>query len=254
MKATIRLEANGTYRVSKQILANNQHHTLTEVEWITKELTRSLRRILLPVGDILAFSVTENRIEYVVQFYSEEIIRRTPRKVKHLTQILSASERDDYLNGRLPDICQKNKPRCEDTSVDSILKKKCANFLQSYSRLYNRKFNRVDRLSGRLCQFQKLEDDQAIQNAIQLVQNAPKIAGEYMDLSICSTSSCNESAVSFQTCINFERVRELFLRKIPKAQKKEFGISQMSKHIKEKTSSRVVKKPNKSRQQVDKRI
>jgi hypothetical protein len=252
MRTTINLEANATYRVSKQIIPNNQHLTLTEVEWITQELTRNLRRILLPVGDVLAFSVTRNRIEYVIRFYSEEIIRKTPREVRHLSQILSVSEREEYLNGM--EICKQDKPNCQGISVHSILKKKCANFLQSYGRLYNRKFNRTDRLSGRLCNFQKLETNLTIQNAIQLVQNAPKEAGEYIDLRICSTSSVNESSAVFQTCINYPMVREILLGEIPKVRKKSFPISLKSKHTKEKTSGKMVKKQNKSRQKVDERM
>ena len=251
MKVTIKLEANATYQISKQIIANNQHHTLSEVEWITKELTRNLQRILLPVGDILAFAITGNRIEYVVRFYSEDIIRKTPRKVKHLNRILRVSERKEYLNGM--EICQKDKPNCQGISIDSILKKKCANFLQSYGRLYNRKFKREDRLSRRLCHFQKLETKLAIREAIQLVQNAPREDGEYNDLSVCYTSSINESSAEFQACINYPMVRDILLKKTPKVIKKEYSLSLKSTLGKEKTSNRTAKNQNKSRHKVDER-
>lgn len=178
MKVTKQLECGKTYIFSKRIIEKNRWTSSYRRNRMIKAAYERLNHFILPIAEVLSFVLVGNRLTIVLKVHPEEIIRQLPRQKKHMTYRLTTDHLCDYLSGKLGSPAEKGAATCSDIPVHVTVRKKLANFLQSFTILYNRLSHRSDRLSARKTDIVQLESESEIRNAIAQSQLAPVIQKE----------------------------------------------------------------------------
>jgi hypothetical protein len=177
---------------------------------IRGQFTPDYTIFLLPVGKILGFTISENKMFILIAFHSEEVLLKVPRKNKHQTFILTSDLIPAYIAGELPPIGAKTARTYSPKELSTGLRKRLANFQQSTSLQFNRYFGRKDRLSARPTGLFEMENEEDIKRVLAEMQNAPLIHADKRELSDCNTNSYHLENPQVRKVISYNKVIELF--------------------------------------------
>jgi hypothetical protein len=210
MKETKTLKPGASYLFTKEILGINVWFPRNQIKWTIQSGLRILGIILLPVGDVLAFTMVNNKLMILIRFYSEEVLEKVPRQSKHQAYELTSKDQAKYLSGELPPIAQKNALTYLGYDFGKILRKRVASFLQSLTIQYNRQYKRKDRLSARYTGIFELETEEEIKRVLAEMQNAPLVHSDKRTLEECNTNSFHLEDPMVSRVISYQQVKELF--------------------------------------------
>jgi len=206
MEQTKNLQASKTYLIQKEVMKN------TSLYFSTKDrdvMVYDLRRFILPIGHILAFSFTKRGLAMVVQFHSEKVLHRLPRKVCDQNYLLSASGLETYLSDEANDF-HNTDFNCSEQNVEDILKKKVSNFLHALAIAYNQAYLRKDRLSHRKLDYTLLETKVEIQQSVAKVVSLPVKYGECKHINKSRYSSIQDTFATCSDILNLSLLHEIF--------------------------------------------
>jgi len=206
MKQTTILQASKTYLIQKEVMKN------TSLYFSTKDrdvMVYDLRRFILPLGHILAYSFTSRGLAMVVQFHSETVLRRLPRNVCDQKFLLSASDLDTYLSDEASGF-HNTEYICSEQTAEYILKKKVSNFLHALTIAYNYTYLRKDRLSHRKLDYTLLETRADIRQSVANVLNQPVKYGECKHPEKSRYSSIQDTFATYSDVLNLSLLHEIF--------------------------------------------
>lgn len=210
MKAVKELSPEKTYLIIKEVIGINTWFGSKSKTWASKQANLNLKRFFLPIGEILSFELIEDRMIFQIKFHSAEILEALPRQVKHQEYTLEADVLTDYLAGKLNPIAMEGKPTYKGEKCSIILRKKIANFLQSFTIWFNRKFRRKDRLSARKTEIYLLESEDEIRNSMINMKVVQYYSREKRNPKKCKTTFVKKTNREFNNSICYYRVAELF--------------------------------------------
>jgi hypothetical protein len=208
------LEPNKTYLFTKEILATNQMFPGNRRKWSIETGRENLCRFLLPIGHVLNFTIVQNKLLMVITIHPPDVLKKVPRLVKDQSYTLEANTLDQYVNGKLQELAQKQRPTYEQDDLSKAIRKRFANFLQSFSIRYNRQYNRKDRLSARPTGIFEVQTEDDLRQLLSEIQNTPLIHGDKRDLNNCETNSYHLERKEVQKVISWKKVIDLFQGKL----------------------------------------
>jgi len=206
MEQTNVLQASKTYLIQKEVMKN------TSLYFSTKDrdvMVYDLRRFILPIGHVLAFSFTPRGLAMVVQFHSEMVLQRLPRKVCDQNYLLSPSGFDNYLSVENSGF-HNTEFTCSEQKVEDILKKKVSNFLHALAIAYNNAHLRKDRLSHRKKDYTLLETREDIRKSVATVLNHPVKHGECKYPEKSRYSSIQDTFAAYSDVLSLSLLHEIF--------------------------------------------
>jgi len=206
MEQTNKLQASKTYLIQKEVMKN------TSLYFSTKDrdvMVYDLRRFILPIGHILAFSFTPRGLAMIVKFHSEKVLRRLPRNVCDQKYLLSASGLDTYLSDTDSGF-HNSEYNCSEQTAEDILKKKVSNFLHALAIAYNNAHLRKDRLSHRKMDYTLLESRADIRQSVANVLNQPVKYGECKHPEKSRYSSIQDTFAEYSDVLSLSLLHEIF--------------------------------------------
>lgn len=224
MRVTNHLECGKTYIFSKRIIEKNRWTSSYRKVRMVEAAFERLNHFILPIAEVLSFVMVGNRLTIVLKVHPEEIIRQLPRQKKHMTYRLTTQHLNDYLTGKLGSPAGKGAATCEDIPVHVTIRKKLANFLQSFTILYNRLSNRSDRLSARKTDIIHLENEAEIRNAIVESQLAPVVQKEANKPDVGDGNILNPKIRIKQEAIHYSGIANLFWGKYKNFEQEVFRL------------------------------
>jgi len=241
MEQTNILQASKTYLIRKEVMKN------TSLYFSTKDrdvMVYDLQRFILPIGHVLAFSFTPRGLAMVVQFHSEEVLRRLPRKVCDQKFLLNASNLDTYLTNA-DNGFHNTEFNCSEQKAEDILKKKVSNFLHALAIAYNFAYLRKDRLSHRKLDYTLLESVDEIRQSVARVVSFPVEHGECKYPEKSRYSSIQDTFATRSDVLSLSLLHEIFdsgmesLRELlPKFKKLAIeALKQMKRYLKEQMAN-----------------
>lgn len=181
-----------------------------EVSWAIQKPVENLGKFFLPMAYVLGFSIVDSQLIIVFKFHPEEIIRKLPRMVRHMNYTLCETEMQEYLSGKMPPICRKDKQDCQEGKIEYHLLKKISNYLHSTTIHYNKHISRDGCLFARKANLYLLETEDEIQNAIAQTQIVPLIFGDKNPPEKCKTNSAKAWTNEHKNFICWTKIDELF--------------------------------------------
>jgi len=206
MKQIKILQASKTYLIQKEVMKNTSLYLSTKDRDV---MVYDLRRFILPIGHVLAFSFTPRGLAMVVQFHSESVLHRLPRKVCDQNFLLSASRIDTYLSDEASGF-HNTEFTCSEQKVEDILKKKVSNFLHALAITYNNAYLRKDRLSHRKLDYTLLESVADIRQSVARVVSLPVEHGECKHPEKSRYSSIQDTFADYSDVLNLSLLHEIF--------------------------------------------
>lgn len=203
-----------TYLFTKEILSINVWFPKNQRKWAVETGRKNLAIFLLPIGQVLGFTIVKNKIFILITLHPKEVLLKVPKERKNQSYILTSGDLDRYVAGELPPIASQDSDTYEGENLSVSIRKRFANFLQSFSLQYNRHYGRTDRLSARYTGIFKLNNDDEIRKVLAEMQNAPFIHEDKRDLSECYTNSYHLEDAEIRKVISYEKVIVLFGGKI----------------------------------------
>jgi len=206
MEQTNILQASKTYLIQKEVMKN------TSLYFSTKDrdvMVYDLRRFILPIGHILAYSFTPRGLAMVVQFHSEIVLRRLPRLVCDQKFLLCPAEFDSYLSDDNNGFHDTDF-NCSEQKAEDILKKKVSNFLHALAIAYNNAHLRKDRLSHRKLDYTLLETRADIRQSVATVLNHPVKYGECKYAEKSRYSSIQDTFAEYSDVLSLSLLHEIF--------------------------------------------
>lgn len=210
MEAVKELAPEKTYLIIKEVIGINTWFGSKSKTLASKQASQNLKKFFLPIGEVLSFELIKDRMIFQIKFHSAEIIAALPRQVKHQEYILEADMLADYLAGKLKPMAMEGKPTCASEKSSTILRKKIANFLQSFTIWFNKEFHRKDRLSGRKTEMYLLESEDEIRNSMINMKVVQYLAGDKRNPKKCGSNFMKKKDKEFNNSICFYKVAELF--------------------------------------------
>ncbi len=204
------LSPGETYLLTKEILSINVWFPNNQQKWAIETGRRNLAIFLLPVGRILNFTIVKSKIHVLIQFHNKEVLEKVPRECKDQVYVLTSDEQDKYVAGELAPIAKEGSKTYLGDNLNIALRKRFANFLQSFTIQYNQHYGRKDRLSARYTGIFHLETDEAIRKVLTEVQNTPLIFDDKRDLENCNTNCYNIEDREVQRVISYQKIIDLF--------------------------------------------
>lgn len=204
------LNPGGTYLFTKEILGINNWFPYNQKKWAIETARKNLAVFLLPVGRILAFSIVKNKLLILVKFHEGDVLEKVPKESKNQSYLLSSKDLDEYVSGKLPPIATRDSETYAGTNLSESLRKRFANFLQSFSIQYNNQYDRKDRLSARYTGIFELTESTEIKKVITEIQNTPLIHDDKRELENCNTNSYHLEDPEIQKVISYKCVLEFF--------------------------------------------
>lgn len=210
MKAVKELSPEKTYLIIKEIIGINTWYKSKSKTLAINQASLNLKRFFLPIGEVLSFELIKDRMIFEVKFHSAGILAALPRQIKHQEYILEADMLPDYLAGKLNPIAMEGMPTYKGEKSSIILRKKIANFLQSFTIWFNKEFHRKDRLSARKTEMYLLESDEEICKAMINMKVVPYFLSEKLNSRISKTTGINKDTKELKNSICYYRIAELF--------------------------------------------
>lgn len=204
------LEPEKTYLFTKEIIATNQMFPGNKRKWAIEMGRENLSRFLLPIGHIMSFTVVRNKLLFVIKIHPEEVLRKVPKFVKDQAFRLEVKTLDQYIRGELQNIALPQTQTYELTDLAVAIRKRFANFLQSFTIRYNKQYNRRDRLSARPTGIYEIQGDEDLKQILLEIQNTPLIHGDNRDLDKCETNSFHLDRKDVRKVVSWQRVVDLF--------------------------------------------
>lgn len=230
MKVTNHLECGKTYIFSKRIVERNRWtSSYSKVRMVDAAFER-LNHFILPIAEVLSFVMVGNRLTIILKIHPEEIIRQLPRQKKHMTFRLTTHQLTDYLSGKFGSPAEKGAATCKDIPVHLTIRKKLANYLQSFTILYNRLSKRSDRLSARKTEIVELENEAEIRNAIAQSQLAPIIQKEANNPKSGDGNILKPNTRIKQEAIHYQGIVKLFWGKFKYFEQEVFRLFELLKN------------------------
>jgi hypothetical protein len=204
------LNPGGTYLFTKEILGINVWFPQNKMKWAIETGRKNLAIFLLPVGNVLAFTIVKSKLLLVIEFHQKEVLENVPKECKDQSYLLTADDLEKYIAGELPPLAENDSKTYKGENLSLALRKRFANFLQSFSIKYNRHYKRKDRLSARYTGIFELENSEDIKKTIAEIQNTPLLFDDARDLKICSTNTYQIEDREIQKFISYRKVIDLF--------------------------------------------
>jgi hypothetical protein len=204
------LKPGSTYLFTKEILGINIWFPNNQRQWAVSTGRKNLGIFLLPIGKVLGFTIVKNKLLIVIEFHSREVLEKVPRASKDQAYLLTAHDQDRYISGELPPIALEESPTYEGENLSVALRKRLANFLQSFTIQYNRHYGRKDRLSARYSGIFELEGEEDIKKVLTELQNTPLIHEDRRSLEACNTNTFDLEDKEIRKVISYRKVMELF--------------------------------------------
>jgi len=206
MEQTNFLQPSKTYLIRKDVMKNTPLYLSTKDRDF---MVYDLRRFILPIGHLLAYSFNPNGLAFVVQFHSENILRRLPRNVCDQNFLLSAADLDTYLSDEYLDF-HDSEFTCSEQDPRYILKKKVSNMLHAIAKSYNRIYLRKDRFSHRKLDYTLLESEDDIRKSVAEVLTLPVRYGETKQPEKSKYSSLKDTFSEYSDVLNLALLKSLF--------------------------------------------
>lgn len=204
------LAPSQTILFRKKIIGINQWTGKRDSTKVIKEAYERVKVFLLPVGHILAFNLIEDTLHNVIQFHPESIIQNLPRCRRDMTYVLTVEKMEDYLTGTLPPLAESEAKTCKHQAACQTIRKKLANFLQSFTIRINKMRKRNDRLSARKTLMVILETEEEIKNTITDLQVLGPLMGEMTHPEKSESGIMNRKALFRQETISYPKIYALF--------------------------------------------
>lgn len=204
------LAPSQTILFRKKIIGINQWTGKKDSQIIIREAYERVKVFLLPVGEILAFNLVEDTLHIVIQFHPESIIQNLPRYRRDMAYVLTVERMEDYLNGSLPPLAESEIKTCKHQAACKTIRKKLANFLQSFTIRINKMRRRNDRLSARKTLMVNLETEEEIRNTITELQVLGSLMGEKTPPEKSESGIMNRQAPFRQETISYRKIFTLF--------------------------------------------
>lgn len=204
------LAPSQTILFRKKIIGINQWTGKRDSARVIREAYERVKVFLLPVGHILAFNLIEDTLHVVIQFHPESIIQNLPRCRRDMAYVLTVERMEEYLKGSLPPLAESEAKTCKHQAACQTIRKKLANFLQSFTIRINKMRRRNDRLSARKTLMVSLETEEEIRNTIAELQVLGPLMGEKIPPEKSESGIMNRNASFRQETISYKKIYALF--------------------------------------------
>lgn len=179
------------YVIRKRVIDNNK---LIMSDKDYNVLLENIQKFIMPFAIPLGLIVTDYYIYLIFQVHDETLLRNMPRNVRKQQVVLSGHLLQDYIDGKIelnrsgnPDICSAKY-----SEISDVITKRMASFYQSFTRQYNHRHNREDRLFSRKSDIFEVLNGEDLSKILAIVANYSSCEGDQIHPIECKTSSCKD--------------------------------------------------------------
>jgi len=179
------------YVLRKRVI---DHNKLIMSEEDYNVLLENIQKFIMPFAIPLGLFVTDYYIYLIIQVHDERLLRNMPRNVRKQQIVLSGNILQEYIDGKIelnrkdnPDICSAKYSELSD-----ITTKRMASFYQSFTRQYNHRHKREDRLFSRKTEIFEILSGEDLSKVLAIAANYSASQGDQIHPIECKTSSCKD--------------------------------------------------------------
>lgn len=199
------------YVIRKRVI---DHNKLIMSDKDYNVLLENIQRFIMPFAIPLGLIVTDYYIYLIIQVHDERLLWNMPRNVRKQQFVLSGNELQDYIDGKIdlnrkdnPDICSSKY-----IEISDITTKRMASFYQSFTRQYNHRHKREDRLFSRKTEIFEIMSGQDLSKVLAIAANYSASQGDQVHPIECKTSSCKDVIYKNATYFPVHIIRNKFKR------------------------------------------
>lgn len=179
------------YVIRKRVI---DHNKLIMSEEDYNVLLENIQKFIMPFAVPLGLFVTDYYIYLIIQVHDERLLRNMPRNVRKQQIVLSGNILQEYIDGKI-ELNRKDNLDIFGTKyseLSDITTKRMASFYQSFTRQYNLRHKREDRLFSRKTEIFEIISGEDLSKVLAIAANYSASQGDQTHPIECKTSSCKD--------------------------------------------------------------